>query len=184
MKLFGFSKKKKIKIQDLASVYSSTLHEVIQAGFREIIEFVNDNRKFEESPNLQKDDISWFLMIVFVANNFHLSNFFDDKIVDRLQHLSLNKLLEKISNDEEEDIIRDRFIDYENFFKDQVSDDISIEKAMAKSIFIKYNLNDFQGKLLKNQNEPNPVFLQELTNLLSHFVWNWEDYLKKFKVVD
>lgn len=184
MKLFGFSKKKKIKIQDLAFVYSSTLHEVIQAGFPEIIEFVNDNRKFEESPNLQKDDISWFLMIVFVANNFHLSNFFDDQIVDRLQHLGLNKLLEKISPDEEEDIIRDRFIDYENFFKDQVSDDVSIEKAMAKSIFIKYNLNDFQGKLLKNQNEPNPVFLQELTNLLSHFVWNWDDYLNKYKVVD
>ena len=29
---------------------------------------------------------------------------------------------------------------------------------MARSIFIKYNLNDYQGKLLKNQNEPNPVF--------------------------
>jgi hypothetical protein len=55
---------------------------------------------------------------------------------------------------------------------------------MAKSIFVKYNLNDFQGELLKNQNEPNPVFLQELTDLLGLFTWNWSDYLVKFKVID
>ena len=54
---------------------------------------------------------------------------------------------------------------------------------MARSIFIKYNLNDYQGKLLKNQNEPNPVFLEELASLLSHFVWNWDDFLSKNKVV-
>ena len=40
---------------------------------------------------------------------------------------------------------------------------------MARSIFIKYNLNDYQGKLLKNQNEPNPVFLQELAQFIIPF---------------
>ena len=56
--------------------------------------------------------------------------------------------------------------------------------AMAHAIFDKYNINDFQGDLLKNQNEPNPVFLQELTDLLGLFTWNWSDYLIKFKVID
>ena len=51
LKLFGFSKKEKITVKDLASIYSRTLFEVIDLGFSEIIEFVNDNRKFEESPN-------------------------------------------------------------------------------------------------------------------------------------
>ena len=84
----------------------------------------------------------------------------------------------------EEDLIRDMFLDYESFFQEQKTDDISIEKAMAKCIFIKYNLNQYQGKLLKKQNEPNPVFLQELTDLMGHFIWNWTDYLTKYKVID
>ena len=64
-----------------------------------------------------------------------------------LHHASLNELIQYL--DLEEDVVRDMFIDYENFFKDQHSDDISIEKAMAKSIFVKYNLNEYQGDLLK-----------------------------------
>ena len=67
LKIFGFSKKEKITVKDLASIYSKTLFEVIDLGFSEIIEFVNDNRKFEESPNLKMEDANWFLMIVFAA---------------------------------------------------------------------------------------------------------------------
>ena len=182
LKLFGFSKKEKVNVKDLASVYSRTLFEVIDLGFSEIIEFVNDNRKFEESPNLKMDDANWFLMIVFAANNHCLPNFFDDHIVNRLHHASLNELIKFM--DLEEDLVRDMFIDYENFFKEQYSEDITIEKAMAKSIFVKYNLNEYQGDLLKNQNEPNPAFLQELTDLMSNFIWNWSDYLGKYKLIE
>ena len=58
----------------------------------------------------------------------------------------------------------------------------NLEKAMAKSIFVKYNLNEYQGDLLKNQNEPNPVLFNELKNLLSHFIWDWDEFLEKCKV--
>ncbi len=182
MKLFGFSKKEKITINKLATIYSNTLFEVIDNGFPEIIEFVNDNRKFEDSPNLQRKDVSWFLMIIFVANNYRLSDFLDETVVVQLHHASLNEIISFL--DEEEDVIRDMFLDYEQFFKEQFAIEENIEKSMAKSIFIKYNLNQYQGKLLKNQNEANPVFLQELTDLLSHFIWNWDDYLLKYKIVD
>lgn len=182
LKLFGFSKKEKVTVKDLASVYSRTLFEVIDLGFPEIIEFVNDNRKFEESPNLKKEDANWFLMIVFAANNHCLSDHFDDSTVHCLHHASLNELIRFLEL--EEDVVRDMFLDYESFFKEQYSDDISTEKAMAKSIFIKYNLNEYQGDLLKNQNEANPVFLQELTDLMSNFIWNWSDYLSKYKLIE
>ncbi|MGC6469941.1 MAG: hypothetical protein ACON4E_01560 [Flavobacteriales bacterium] len=181
LKIFGFNKKKKVGVQELSTVYVKTLFEVIDLGFPEIIGFVNDNRKFEESPNLKTDDANWFMMIVFAANNYALSEQFSNDIVQKLQLNSINELVNYI--DMEEDLVRDMFIDYESFFKEQYSEDISIEKAMAKSIFVKYNLNEFQGKLLKNQNEPNPVFLQELTDLMSNFIWNWSDYLAKYKVV-
>ena len=67
MNLFGFSKKEKISVDKLAKLYANTLFEVVDNGFLEIIGFVNDNRKFEESPNLQTKDVKWFLMIIFAA---------------------------------------------------------------------------------------------------------------------
>ena len=115
LKLFGFSKKEKVTVKDLASIYSRTLFEVIDLGFPEIIEFVNDNRKFEESPNLKKEDANWFLMIVFAANNHSLSNYFEESIVHRLHHASLNELIKFLAL--EEDIVRDMFLDYESFFR-------------------------------------------------------------------
>jgi len=180
LKIFGFNKKEKVTVEELAVVYTKTLFEVIELGFSEIIEFVNDNRKFEESPNLKLEDTNWFLLIVFAANNHSLSERFDEDVVQRLHHASLNELIGYF--DMEEDIVRDMFIDYEEFFKEQYTEDITTEKAMAKSIFVKYNLNEFQGDLLKNKNEANPVFLQELTDLMSNFIWNWTDYLNKYKV--
>ena len=52
---------------------------------------------------------------------------------------------------------------------------------MAHAIFEKYNINNFQGDLFK-KNKPNPVFLNELKNLLNHFIWNWEEYLEKISL--
>ena len=54
---------------------------------------------------------------------------------------------------------------------------------MAYAIFEKYNINDYQGDLFKRKNKPNPIFFNELKNLLKHFLWNWEDYLKKNKLI-
>lgn len=182
MKLFGFSKKEKISVNKLAKLYANTLFEVVYNGFPEIIGFVNDNRKFEESPNLQTEDVKWFLMIIFAANNHRLLDFFSDDVVDALHNACTREVICFLKEDEEE-VVREMVMDYESFFAEQFAEYVKLEKAMARSIFIKYNLNDYQGKLLKNQNEPNPVFLQELANLLSHFVWNWDDFLSKYKVV-
>ena len=183
MKLFSFNKKEKISIEKLSKIYSNTIFEVVDKGFPEIIGFVNDNRKFEESPNLKTSDIKWFLMIIFVANNYRLSNFLKSEIVDKLHNSFAEEVVVYFSDDEPE-IIRDMILDYEASFNEQLKETNSIEKAMARSIFIKYNLNEYQGKLLKNQNEPNPVFLQELANLLSHFIWNWDDFLSKYKLIE
>ncbi len=180
-KLFGLNRKEKIKAQELATVYSKTLFEVIDAGFDEIIDFINDNSKFEQSPNIKADDKQWFFTIVIVANNHTLKDYFEEEMIQRLQSSSIAELADVIQK--EETLLREVIYDYEAFFKAQLASGMSIEKIMAKSIFMHYNLNEFQGELLKNQNEPNPVFLQELTDLMSHFMWNWPNYMEKYRIV-
>ena len=114
MKLFGFSKKEKISVEKLAKLYANTLFEVVDKGFPEIIGFVNDNRKFEESPNLQTEDVKWFLMIIFAANNNRLSDFFDDDVVDALHNACMQEIILFLAEDEEE-VVREMIVDYESF---------------------------------------------------------------------
>ena len=74
------------------------------------------------------------------------------------------------------------FLDYEKYFDELLREYNSEIDAMAYAVFEKYNINDFQGALFKRKNKPNPIFLNELKNLLKHFLWNWKDYLSKNKI--
>ena len=52
IKFFGLlSKKKKIKLNSLVSIYCQTLDEVIERGFVEIKDFINNNNNLENNPN-------------------------------------------------------------------------------------------------------------------------------------
>ena len=73
-------------------------------------------------------------------------------------------------------------MDYENYFKELLVENEYPIGAMAYGIFEKYNINEFQGDLFRRKNKPNPIFYNELKNLLTHFMWNWEDYLEKNKL--
>ena len=71
---FGFTKKKKITIEKLSSKYVDDLNFVIEKGFNDIVEFINESNKFNVSPNININDSSWFKLIIFTANNFLIKN--------------------------------------------------------------------------------------------------------------
>ena len=60
-----------------------------------------------------------------------------------------------------------------------------------KSVFGKCQINaralqkidTLQVDLFKRKNKPNPIFYNELKNLLKHFIWNWEEYLEKNRLI-
>ena len=85
--------------------------------------------------------------------------------------------------DSEKHLAIEKFLDYENYFSDLIKDNESSTTSMAYAIFEKYNINRFQGDLFRRKNKPNPIFFNELKSLLKHFMWNWEDYLQKNKVI-
>ena len=76
----------------------------------------------------------------------------------------------------------EKFLTYENYFSTLIIRHEDLSKSMAFGLFEKYNINKFQGDLFKRKNEPNPILLHELRNLLAHFIWNWEDYLKEYRI--
>jgi len=175
------SKKKKVKAELAATIYVNLLNNVIEVGFVEIKDFINNNNNLEDNPNLTNLDIDWFKNIVFLGNIKNLNIFFEENDSSDLRGYILDEMYKELSKSDQHLAI-ERFLDYENYFDELLIENEDYIGAMAYGIFEKYNINEFQGDLFKRKNKPNPIFYNELKNLLTHFIWNWEDYLEKNKL--
>ena len=181
IKFFGFSKKKKVKPATTASIYVTLLQNVVSEGFIEIKDFINNNNNLESNPNLNDTDIDWFSNVIFLGNMKNLDLHFEENEVFTLRALILDEIYKDVEVNAQHLAI-EKFLEYENYFKELlVRHEFPID-AMAHAIFEKYKINDFQGDLFKKKNKPNPIFLNELKNLLNHFIWNWDEYLEKNKL--
>ncbi len=175
------SKKKKVKPAIAVSIYVALLQNVISEGFIEIKDFINNNNNLESNPNLDNKDIDWFSNVVFLGNMKKLEVYFEEDEVSILRALILDEIHKDVEGNAQHLAI-ERFLDYENYFKELLAKYEFPINAMAHAIFEKYNINDFQGDLFKKKNKPNPIFVNELKSLLKHFIWNWEEYLEKNKL--
>jgi len=182
IKFFGLlSKKNKVDAHETASIIVVTLNNVIEEGFVEIKDFINNNHNLETKPNLLDEDIHWFQNIIFLGNIQNINFFFEEDEVRKLREYILDCMYKDLSENDQHLAI-EKFLDYENYFIDLMKENNSPIHAMAIGIFEKYNINRYQGDLFKRKNKPNPIFYNELKNLLRHFIWNWEEYLEKNKL--
>lgn len=181
LKFFGISKKDKITVKDTSKIFTVALNKVVNDGYPEIQSFLNKNNNLEKSPNISNEDIKWFRLIIFAGNLHVLSTKFEENESLKLRNEIIDKLLPYLDNDPE--VAMDLFLNYETYYNDLLAKQIDPIETMSLAIFDKYNINDYQSELLKRKNEPNPVLFNELRKYLSHFVWNWEEFLEKCKVV-
>ena len=176
------SKKKKVKLDVTVSIFVKLLENVISEGYFEIKDFINHNNNLEINPNLKDVDIDWFSNVIFLGNIKKLEEYFEEEEVSILRALILDEIYKDIEGDNQH-LAVERFLDYENYFNDLLVKYECPISAMAHAIFEKYNINEYQGDLFKRKNKPNPIFYNELKNLLKHFLWNWEEYLQKNKIL-
>lgn len=183
IKFFGLlSKKKKVEVKEAIAIYVAALNNVIDNGFIEIQEFINNNNNLEGNPNIKDDKINWFRNVIFLGNIQDLYTYFEDSEALDLRKNILDEMYKDLSENQQHLSI-ERFVGYENYFSELLKEKDPVVNAMAYAIFEKYDINRYQGDLFKRKNKPNPIFYNELKNLLKHFLWNWEEYLEKNKVI-
>ena len=182
IKFFGLlSKKKKIEPKIMASIYVAALNNVITEGFIEIKDFINNNNNLDSNPHITNNDIDWFSNIIFLGNIHLLHDYFEESEVSIIRGYILDEMYSNLDENKRHLAI-ERFLDYEKYFAELMSVNETSIQGMAYGIFEKYNINEYQGDLFKRKNKPNPIFYNELKNLLKHFIWNWEEYLEKNKL--
>lgn len=178
MGLFG---KKKVRVEELAPQYVSTIYEVVEAGFSEIAGYINEEKEFEKSPKLSDKENEWFLYIVYAGNLVNLDSHFEKKQADQINSVLSREIIKALGKDP--DIAIEILIDYETFLRSLLGEPKNLVKAMSLAIFHKYDLNKYQKEHFQKLNSPSPIVMKELAEMVEFFLWNWLDYLSKYKVV-
>jgi hypothetical protein len=179
--MLGIFGKKKIKEDKLIQIYVDTIYDVIEKGFPEIAEFINEEKQFDKSPAIGTEDMEWFMYIIYGANMLKLYDHFDEPVADSLKFKIVKEVAERYTT-REVNIAEDMIIEYEKFLREQYSKTKNIFKTISLAIFYKFQLNEYQKEHYQKLNAPNPVFFKELNEMSELFIWNWDDFLAKYKI--
>ena len=172
--------KKKLTHQQLANIFVNTMIEVVENGFKEVAELINEDVSFEKRPHLSTTEYEHFLLIVTVGNLKFLSHHFDAEQSEAIE----NSIIEKFSSAfglteiEFNQLIKD----YESFISRVNHPSKNILYGMSKAVFHKYELHHYQQEHFKKLKTPNPIFLKRMDEVMSNFLWDWDAFSKKYKL--
>jgi hypothetical protein len=173
--------KKKITESALANALINTIGDSVSNGFPEVAEIINSSKAFEVYPNIQKDNDEHFFRIVVAANIVFMRQNLPNSQAVNVERL----IFEKLAKVYDIEILKMRNVIEENIslmnrLNAPAKNFIS---SLPKAIFFKYNLNEYQDQYFKRLNTPNPLFLKQMDETLKNFIWDWDLFEDKYKVI-
>lgn len=176
--LFG---KKKLTDEKVANIIVNTTMETVEKGWPDVAGFINDAPEFVRNPNLSENDFGRFLMVV-VAGNF---DFIPRHFVEGHDRVIIRLCIEKFARifDLPTDEFAAKIKDYRTLMSRVNHPSKNTLYAMSKGVFYKYELNKFQDEFFQKANVPNPIFLKNLDDIMKMFLWDFEAFTERYKVV-
>ena len=119
-------------------------------------------------------------MIVIVGNLKTMQQQFDVQHAGVIEDLICEKMAQvfEMSVVEFKKLVRD----YENFMNRVNHPSKNVLYSMSKAVFHKYKLNEFQDEYFRKMQAPNPLFLKRMDDFMSNFIWDWDNFFKKYKL--
>lgn len=180
--MFSNLLKKKVKEEVVVHTFLTNIFDVVEAGFPEICDVINNSPEFVQSPNIKQDNYKEFLLVVLAGNLKRIPEYFDAPKDNRI----LDKCIEQLTYifDKSYDDIFTLIKKYQSFISKVNFPSKNTLYGMSKAVFYKYELAQYQEEYFRNMNNPNPIFLKRINEVMENFMWNWDDFLEKYNVVD
>jgi hypothetical protein len=176
--IFG---RKKVSADRVAHIFSHNIIETVETGFADVAGFINDSPEFVLSPCISDTDYGKFLMIVIAGNYSYVSQYFNDGMDAEITECITQKMAPVFDMTPTE--FKMKVKEYKELMSRANHPSKNIIYAMSKGVFMKYNLVDFQEDYFRQMKTPNPIFLKNLDDLMKNFLWNWEVFNEKYKIV-
>ncbi|MBI2281213.1 MAG: hypothetical protein HYU68_11065 [Bacteroidetes bacterium] len=175
--LFG---KKKIKEDVAVNIFINNLLDTVEKGFPEVAGIINDSPEFVTSPNIAETNSEKFLLIVIAANLTYIPEHFNGNQEERLLNLIFDQLSQVF--DVEKNSLEKVLHDYQAYISKVNQPSKNTLYGIAKAVFGKYNLNDYQDEYFKAMKSPNPMFLKRMDEVMESFIWNWNGFKEKYQI--
>jgi len=178
--MLGTLLKKRLSDTQLANVFLNGIFEIVDNGFVEVVDLINEDLAFVSSPSIPVERNGQFTMIVVVANISSLETTFETVQANRIEKIIFEQMgsLMGVSAVDAEAKVRE----YQKFMQRINHPSKNMVYAMSKAVFQKYDLNDFQDEYFKRLQTPNPLFLKRMDQVMVNFLWDWDSFFKKYKI--
>jgi len=176
--IFG---RKKINAERVAHMFAHTILETVENGFPDLAGFIRDSPEFILTPSIDDKDYGRFLMIVISGNFSYITQHFQDGQDKEIIDECLAKLAPvfEMSVTEFTALVKE----YKELMCRVNSPSKNTIYGMSKALFVKYDLNECQEEYFRSMKTPNPIFLKNLDELMRNFLWDWEAFTERYKVV-
>ncbi|MGV3611981.1 MAG: hypothetical protein ACO1N0_13575 [Fluviicola sp.] len=178
--MLGTLLKKRLSDTQLANVFLNGIFEIVDNGFVEVADLINEDLAFVTSPSIPVERNGQFTMIVVVANISSLETTFETVQANRIEKIIFEQMgsLMGVTAVDAEAKVRE----YQKFMQRINHPSKNMVYAMSKAVFQKYDLNDFQDEYFKRLQSPNPLFLKRMDQIMINFLWDWDSFFKKYKI--
>lgn len=181
MALLTFITRKRISEQKLATAFVNSLVESVERSFPEVAQLINNDPDFVIRPDISENDYEHFLMLVLAGNIKMIGESFEPELEKPLTEDIFDKCAQIFNTDKHQFI--KTYKEYCEFMNRVNHPSKNVLYSMSKAVFYKYDLNKYQVDYFRNLNTPNPIFLKRMNDIMSNFIWSWESFFEKYKVV-
>jgi hypothetical protein len=180
MALLSALLKRKLSDDQVANVFINALFDVVDNGFVEVAELINEDVAFVKSPNIEPTLNGEFALIIIAANLSSLESTFEADQAVRIEQKIFEKLgkIYGMSTSDFQSLARE----YQSFIAKVNHPSKNLIYGMSKALFEKYKLSEFQDEYFRRMQAPNPLFLKRMDEVMANFIWNWDAFFKKFKM--
>ncbi len=172
--------KKKVAEEKVAELFVNIIFNAVDTSFLEVTELLNNDVNLIGPANISKDNQDDFLLIVIAGNFRLLDDYFFEGQEDRIRDLTLEKLAGIYQVDTV--TIQTAIEKTLRFFKQVNYPSKNIHYAMSRSVFHKYDLNNYQKDYFKNLNTPDPILLKNIDDIMEQFIIKWDTLTEKYRI--
>tara|TARA_R110000868_G_scaffold289130_2_gene549277 strand:- start:2167 stop:2712 length:546 start_codon:yes stop_codon:yes gene_type:complete len=178
-KIFG---KKKLKEDKLANIFVNSILQTVDECFTDIVGIIKESPEFVNTPEIETNQDSKFLLIVIAANLKEIPRHLEAHQDNRVINLIITKLsgVFGVEFDKLEGTLRE----YQSYLSRVNHPSNNNLYAMSKAVFFKYDLGQYQEDYFKNMNSPNPLFLKRLDEAMKLFMFNWSETRENHQIVE
>jgi len=180
--MFDVFFKKKITEEKLIDFFVFSTIKMVDDSFADVASLINEDKEFETPPNLDLSFSDPFLWVVITGNMQFIPRYFNDYQDIRLLDATNRKFAQIL--DVPIDVFKTEIKKNSQLFSRLNHPSKNTVYAMSKAVFHKYYLGQYQDEYFKNMDSPNPIFLKRLNEIMEHFLFDWEQFIKDYKIVE